>query len=114
MKYIIIVSFVFVLWTNESYAVADKEFSEALVQEISAIESAIDEGSAEETPEFNEIENHSTEIHSDEQWYFQNFLIRLRPRVSFGLPGLVKIQVGPELELIWQRPTPEGWVAYHP
>ena len=51
---------------------------------------------------------------SNEQWYFQNFFLRIRARWGFDVPGFAKFHVVPELELVWQRPTPEGWGSYKP
>jgi hypothetical protein len=35
--------------------------------------------------------------------YQFNFWIRLRPRVGLNLPGLITVQIIPEMEMFWQK-----------
>ena len=112
--YVILFVLVFGLLGKEIYAAPSKEFSEALIQELSAIEEAMSDGSADENSEIGTVGIQETQTPANEEWFLQNFLMRLRPNVAFEVPGLVRIQVGPELELIWQRSVPEGWSSYLP
>ena len=112
--YVVLFGLVFGLLGKEIYAAPSREFSEALIQELSAIEEAMSEGSADENSEIETLGIHEIQTHADEEWFLQNFLMRFRPNVVFSVPGLVRVQVGPELELIWQRSVPEGWMSYLP
>lgn len=48
----------------------------------------------------------------DSAFFLKRFWLRVRPKAIFSLPGVVKLQVIPELEMLWERPTPEGWTGY--
>lgn len=45
-------------------------------------------------------------------FFLKRFWLRIRPRAVFTLPGLVSIQVIPEVEMLWERATPAGWTGY--
>ena len=49
-----------------------------------------------------------------EALFYHDFFVRVQPRVGFEVPGLVDVQVIPEIEMIWQRSFPEGWDTYFP
>ena len=49
---------------------------------------------------------------ADAPFFLRRFWLRVRPKAIFSLPGLVKIQIIPELEMLWERPLPEGWTGY--
>src|SRR4051812_41103784 len=51
---------------------------------------------------------------SEEGWYFKRFWLRVRPKVGFTAAGAVKIEITPEVEMLWDRAYPEGWVTYKP
>lgn len=38
-----------------------------------------------------------------EIWYFRRFWLRVRPKVAFAIPLVAKLEIVPELELLWQR-----------
>ena len=48
----------------------------------------------------------------DDMFFLRRFWLRVRPKAIFSLPGLVKIQIVPELEMLWERPLPEGYTGY--
>ena len=54
------------------------------------------------------------EDQEDERMHFAFFYVRARPRVSFSLPGLVTVQIIPEIEMLWQRQNPSQWELYRP
>lgn len=56
----------------------------------------------------------SADAADNEMWFFKNFFLRVRPQAGFEIPAIAKIQVVLEAELLWQRPTPQGWGAYKP
>lgn len=49
-----------------------------------------------------------------DEYYLRRFWLRIRPKVGFKLPGTGKIQLIPEVELLWDRPLPESWTGYKP
>ena len=51
---------------------------------------------------------------TEDSWYFRRFWLRVRPKFSFGVPGLTALEIVPELELLWQRDLPDGWKTYKP
>lgn len=48
----------------------------------------------------------------DDMFFLRRFWLRVRPKAIFSLPGLVKIQIIPELEMLWERPLPEGYTGF--
>lgn len=51
---------------------------------------------------------------SESDWYWKRILLRLRAKVGFDVPFFADLKVVPELELVWQRNSPEGWQDYKP
>ncbi|MBI3556954.1 MAG: hypothetical protein HY074_11880 [Deltaproteobacteria bacterium] len=51
---------------------------------------------------------------SEEAWFLRNFFLRVKPRVTLAIPGLSKLEIIPEAEILWQRALPEGWAVYKP
>lgn len=51
---------------------------------------------------------------SDERWFCRRFTLRLRPKASFAIPGFAKLEIVPEVEMVWQRALPTGWETYKP
>ncbi len=49
-----------------------------------------------------------------EGYFFRRFWLRLRPRVERDVPFLAGFSVIGELELLWEKPVPEGWETYKP
>jgi hypothetical protein len=54
------------------------------------------------------------EAGSDSRWFLRRFWVRVRPKATFAVPGFAKLEISPELELLWQRELPEGWTTYKP
>jgi hypothetical protein len=50
----------------------------------------------------------------EQVWYFKRLWLRARPRASFSVPGIAKLEVVPELELLFDRAYPDGWTSYKP
>lgn len=48
----------------------------------------------------------------EDAYFFRRFWLRLRPRVERDIPWLAGFSVIPELELLFEKPTPEGWDIY--
>lgn len=40
---------------------------------------------------------------SAEIWYFRRFWLRVRPKVAFSVPLFARLEIAPELEMLWQR-----------
>lgn len=49
-----------------------------------------------------------------EHWYLDQFSLRIRAQVGFEVEGFLAFQVVPEMELIWQRSSPEGYATFKP
>ena len=50
----------------------------------------------------------------DSMYFLRRFWLRVRAKAAFKIPGMVKIQVVPEVEVLWERPLPDGWTGYKP
>lgn len=48
----------------------------------------------------------------DDGYFFRRFWLRLRPRVERDIPGLASFAIIPEVQLLWEKQTPEGWELY--
>ncbi len=48
----------------------------------------------------------------DDAYFFRRFWLRLRPRVERDIPFLAGFSVIPELEMLFEKPAPEGWEMY--
>lgn len=46
-------------------------------------------------------------------WFFRRFTFRLRPSVTLTA-GIAKIGIIPDIELLWERALPAGYVPYRP
>ncbi|MGZ3787750.1 MAG: hypothetical protein ACXVLQ_04465, partial [Bacteriovorax sp.] len=51
---------------------------------------------------------------SDQMWYLNQFMLRLRAPLGFKIDGLASFSIIPEAEFVWQRANPEGWTNYKP
>lgn len=49
----------------------------------------------------------------NDSWYFRRFTLRVRPYVTFTA-GIAKLNVIPDIELLWERPLPDGWEPFKP
>jgi hypothetical protein len=45
-------------------------------------------------------------------YFFRRFWLRIRARIERDIPGLAGFAVIPEVELLWERPNPNGWENY--
>lgn len=48
----------------------------------------------------------------DDAYFFRRFWLRLRPRVERDIPWLAGFSVIPDLEMLFEKPAPEGWDMY--
>jgi len=83
------------------------ELMQYLEEEMSTLDNAIASSEANSTPA--ELKGNG-----EEQLYFMNFWLRIRPRIGFSVPGLVKVDIIPEAEILWQREIPGSWEVYNP
>ncbi len=83
-----------------------QELSTYLDQQITIMENAVVSGG---------IENPTVAPQSEQPYYFfRRFWLRVRAKATFDLPGLFKLQIAPEAEMLWERPIPAGWTSYKP
>jgi len=98
------------LISKTSYAdEASKEPKKTLAQyfdeEVLSMDHALEGASAETTM----ISDHNVE---NEGYFFRRFWFRSRPRVERDIPWLAGFSVIAELELLFEKQTPEGWEIY--
>ena len=48
----------------------------------------------------------------DDAYFFRRFWLRHRPRVERDIPWLAGFSVIPDLEMLFEKPAPEGWDMY--
>jgi hypothetical protein len=48
---------------------------------------------------------------TEDSWYLKRTMARTRFKFAYELP-IAKLEIVPEIELIWDRPFPEGWTGY--
>jgi hypothetical protein len=53
-------------------------------------------------------------VPAEEAWLFRRFWLRVRPKVGVGIGSVLKVEIAPEAEMLWERDLPEGWVTYKP
>ncbi|MEO5968370.1 MAG: hypothetical protein ABIQ95_00460 [Bdellovibrionia bacterium] len=100
------------------FATPVPDITEYLETEISTIDQAI--GSSEEIEgpieALSKLDNQTAMGNSNSNLvlYLANFWFRLRPRVGFTLPAIVKVEINLETEVLWQRVIPENWEPYNP
>jgi hypothetical protein len=94
----------------EARATGIPELTRYLDAEIAALDGAVDDAERGS----GELRASSLDPKADQHWYLRQFWIRLRAPVGFEIPGIAKVTVIPETELLWERPNPEGWVSYKP
>lgn len=51
---------------------------------------------------------------ADDAMFFKNFWFRIRSQTIISIPGFVSINFQPEIEMLWQKPYPDGWSKYEP
>ncbi len=49
-----------------------------------------------------------------DELYLRRISVRIRPRVSFGISSVLKLEIVPEADFIWQKQLPEGYTNYKP
>jgi hypothetical protein len=81
------------------------ELTAFLAAQIQATDAAIGSSDASGQP---------AQASFDEDWYYRRFWMRVRVPAGLDLPWIVKIQVIPEIELLWERQYPDGWSTYKP
>lgn len=82
------------------------DFSDHLLEEMSVVEQAL---LSSELPGSLPLEEESSEA-----FYFRRFWFRDRARAGFHVPGLAKLEIIPEIEMLWERDLPKGWTQYRP
>ena len=50
----------------------------------------------------------------DELWYLKRLRVRVQAKAGVEVPFLSKLEIVPEIELLWQRENPEGLAGYKP
>ncbi len=86
-----------------SFANAEETLSGFLSQEITSLDNA-----------FNEV-GAMDEAHArNDDFFLRRFWLRLRPRAGLKVPGFATFEVVPEVEMLWEKETPDGWEIYRP
>ena len=49
-----------------------------------------------------------------EDWMLRRFWLRVRAKFGIEVPGLAEFDVIPEVEMLWENQTPEGYEIYKP
>jgi hypothetical protein len=99
LKLILLALFSMMILSSKAHAADAQELSVYLDQELSLLES----GGLQQLP---------ATVPLEDEFFFRRFWFRIRPKAIFSLPRLVKIQVVPEVELLWERALPDGWTGY--
>jgi len=108
MKRTMMVLAVFLTTGPQALAARIPDLTRYLRDEIATLDAAVEDADRESDG------SPRAETANEEAWYFRNFWIRLRTPVAFEIPGIAKVQVIPETELLWERPNPSGWSSYKP
>ncbi|MEO5968623.1 MAG: hypothetical protein ABIQ95_01745 [Bdellovibrionia bacterium] len=103
--------FSFYLTSNISFAAPIPELIRYLEDEIGIFDEAVASTARSDNENSTPLETLSE---ADDQLYFNAFWLRIRPRVGFSLPGLVKVEIMPEADILWQRTIPENWENFKP
>ncbi len=91
--------------TVPAFAVELPELTQHLNQMLDSAEGAVNRCEADST---------SASTTGGEQWYYRRFWLRFKPRVAFAIPGIAKLEISPELEMLWQRDLPADFEVYKP
>ncbi len=83
-------------------AQAESSLSGYLKQEIAALDEAIASCPAE------------AQAQGEDGWWFRRFWLRARGKIGFTAGDAIKVEIVPEVELLWERPYPDGWTTYKP
>jgi hypothetical protein len=117
MNHKFLYSILILFLTSSGFAAPLPDLAKYLEQEISLFDGAVS-GCSQPSGNWGSIKNASSESKNNEEegeiLALTLLWVRLRPRIGFNLPGLVNVQVVPEIEMLWQRENPPDWVSYHP
>ncbi|MEO5971557.1 MAG: hypothetical protein ABIQ95_16655 [Bdellovibrionia bacterium] len=111
---------IMLLFPLELLAASVPDLAAYLEQEIGSLEHAVagSPGELERKPEMGQelkdVSEPSRIEGLNDFFLFKNLWVRIRPRVIFGLPGMATIQIIPDVEMLWQKQNPTGWVIYRP
>jgi hypothetical protein len=53
-------------------------------------------------------------VATGDEYYFRRWMIRLQALVGVEVPWIASFKIVPEVELIFERPYPQGWSEYKP
>jgi len=56
----------------------------------------------------------SSSVATGDEYYFRRWMIRLQALVGVEVPWIASFTIVPEVELIFDRPYPQGWSDYKP
>lgn len=90
-----------------AHAAPVAELERYLDQEIGRMDDAVASASSAEL-------NGTDQSQNTEAWFLRSFFLRVRGKAGFEIPGIAKIEIIPEAEMLWQRPLPDGWASYKP
>ncbi len=62
---------------------------------------------------FDEL-NRDVDGKPQEDYFFRRFWLRLRPKVGLTAAGFANLEIIPEIEMLWEKDTPDGWEIYKP
>ena len=62
----------------------------------------------------NEAFAEKTFLEKSEGWYFHVFMLKLKGKFGMAVPWIASFTIVPEIELVFQKPFPEGMTTYHP
>jgi hypothetical protein len=51
---------------------------------------------------------------AEEDFFLRRFWLRVRAKVGIEVPGLAEFDIIPEVEMLWENQTPEGYAIYQP
>lgn len=91
--------------TDEQTSEPKKTLAQFFEEEVLATDHALQR---ESTP----IAMISDRRSDDDAYFFRRFWLRLRPRVERDVPWLAGFSVIAELEMLFEKPAPEGWEMY--
>jgi hypothetical protein len=93
--------------------ILSKKMVNSLVVQLNKIERGIVESEVKDDIKFF---NAYKLKEKNDNWifYFQRIRIRIRPHVSFQIPGAARLRVSTHAEFVFKRKNPEGWENYRP
>jgi hypothetical protein len=91
---------------TSAHAESNEDLTRYLRDEIAQMQESVDQCTLDRAVESSDDPS--------ENWFYRRFWIRVRAKAAFQVPGLAKLEIVPETELLWERELPEGWAAYKP